>query len=131
MRQHFSSKWNVSVQARKQRKYMRTAPKHVRQRLMHTNLSQELRDKYDRRSFPVRAGDKVKVMRGTFKGRISKVTGLNLKSLSVYVEDVKRKKEDGKEIQIPIKPSNLQIISLEMGDKKRIKISDRKKPAKK
>ena len=131
MRQHFSHKWNVSVQARKQRKYMRTAPNHVRQKLMHTNLSRELRDKYDRRSFPVRAGDKVKVMRGTFKGRISKVTGLNLKSLCVYVEDVKRKKEDGKEIQIPVKPSNLQIVSLEMGDKKRIKISDRKKPSKK
>ena len=110
---------------------MRTAPKHVRQKLMHTNLSHDLRDKYDRRSFPVRAGDKVKIMRGVFKGKISKVTGLNLKNLTVYIEDIKRKKEDGKEIQIPMKPSNIQIVSLEMGDKKRIKISDRKKPAKK
>ncbi|MCK4730255.1 MAG: 50S ribosomal protein L24 [Candidatus Aenigmarchaeota archaeon] len=131
MRQHFSSKWNVSVQARKQRKYMRTAPKHVRQKLMHTNLSSELKKKYDRRSFPVRAGDKVRVMKGSFKGKISKVTGLNLKSLSVYIEDVKRKREDGKEIQVPIKPSNLQIVSMVLDDKKRIKIADRKKPAKK
>lgn len=131
MRQHFSHKWNVSVQARKQRKYMRTAPKHVRQKLMHTNLSPELKEKYNKRSFPVRAGDKVKVMRGNFKGKISKVMGLNLKSLSVYLEDVNRKRTDGKEVQVPIKPSNLQIISIVMDDKKRIKIADRKKPAKK
>jgi len=94
---------------------------------MHANLSKELREKYNRRSLPVRKDDKVKVMRGKFKGKIAKVTEVNLKTLKVYLEGVTRKKVDGKEVQVPIQPSNLQIISAAMDDKKREKLVKRKK----
>ena len=126
MKQLFSRSWVKSKQPRKQRKYRHNAPKHIRQKFMHANLSKELREKYNRRSLPVRKDDKVKVMRGKFKGKIAKVTEVNLKTLKVYLEGVTRKKVDGKEVQVPIQPSNLQIVSAEFDDKKRVKILERK-----
>jgi len=127
MKQLFSKSWVKSKQPRKQRKYRHNAPKHIRQKFMHANLSKELREKYNRRSLPVRKDDKVKVMRGKFKGKIAKVTEVNLKTLKVYLEGVTRKKVDGKEVQVPMQPSNLQIISAAMDDKKREKLVKRKK----
>ena len=126
MRKLFSISWVKSKQPRKQRKYRYNAPKHIRQKFMHANLSKELRKKYNIRSLLLRKGDKVKVMRGKFKGKISKVSKVDLKKLVVYLEDLKRKKVDGREVQIPIQPSNLQIVSAEFDDKKRAKILERK-----
>jgi large subunit ribosomal protein L24 len=127
MRQKFSKNWINSKQPRKQRKYRANAPLHIRQKFIHANLSKELREKYNRRSFPLKVGDTVKVVRGTFKGKIGKIVEVNLKTLKVQIEGIKRKKSDGKEIQVPIEPSNLQIMSLSIEDKKREKIVDRKK----
>ena len=123
----FSKKWRRSTQPRKQIKYRTNAPKHIRQKFMHANLSKELREKYNKKSLPVRKGDKVKVMKGKFKGKIVAVTGVSLKTLIVYLEGITRKKIDGKEVQVPIQPSNLQIVSAAMDDKKREKIIGRKK----
>ncbi|MCD6275005.1 MAG: 50S ribosomal protein L24, partial [Candidatus Aenigmarchaeota archaeon] len=52
MKQLFSKSWVKSKQPRKQRKYRHNAPKHIRQKFMHANLSKELREKYNRRSLP-------------------------------------------------------------------------------
>ncbi len=131
MRQQFSKKWVGSRQPRKQRKYRINAPKHIRQKFMHANLSKELRGKYNRKNLPIRKDDKVKVMKGKFKEKIASVSGVNLKKLKVYLEGITRKKVDGKEIQVPIQPSNLQIISAEMDDKERVKIIERKQKIKK
>ncbi|MCK4428958.1 MAG: 50S ribosomal protein L24 [Candidatus Aenigmarchaeota archaeon] len=127
MKSQFSKKWGNSTQPRKQRKYNLTAPLHIRQKFMHSNLSKELREKYETRSMPVRKDDTVKVMRGAFKGKIAKVTEISLKTLKVYLEGVTRKKVDGRDVQVPVQPSNLQIVSITMDDKKKIKILDRKK----
>lgn len=127
MRKKFSKNWVRSKQPRKQRKYLYNAPLHIRQKFIHANLSKELREKYKRRNFPLRVGDTVRVMRGKFKGTISKVYKINLTELKIYLEDVKRKKSDGKEVQVPLKASNLQIVSLNLEDKKRLKIIERKK----
>lgn len=127
MKQVFSKKWVKSTQPRKQVKFRDNAPKHIRQKLMHANLSNDLKEKYEKKSLPVKAGDKVKVMKGNFKGKIGQVTGVSLKDLKVYIEGITRKKADGKEIQVPIVPSVLQIISTSMEDKKRLKIIERKK----
>ncbi|OYT42864.1 MAG: 50S ribosomal protein L24 [Candidatus Aenigmarchaeota archaeon ex4484_56] len=130
MRQKFSVNWIRSKQPRKQRKYRINAPMHIRQKFIHANLSEELRKKYNRRSMPVRVDDNVKIMRGSFKGKIAKITKVNLKTLKVYLEGIVRKKADGREVQIPISPSNLQIISLSLEDKKREKIIKRKNVSK-
>ncbi len=126
MKKEFSKNWVSSKQPRKQRKYRYNAPLHIRQNFVSTNFNKELRKKYNKRSFPLRAGDSVKVMRGGFKGKTGKISKVDLKDIKVYIEGLKRKKSDGKEVQVPFKPSNLQIISVNIEDKKRAKIADKK-----
>lgn len=56
-----------SKQPRKQRKARYNAPLHIRHKFMSAALSDELRDKYGKRSFPLRKGDTVRVVRETIK----------------------------------------------------------------
>ena len=121
----WSRKWKRAKDPAKQRKYRYNAPLHIRHKLMAANLSKELRQKYKRRSFPIRKGDKVKVMVGKFKGTISEVEKVDLKKLKVYLKDVQITKKDGTKTKVPIPPSNLQIISLNLEDKKRIAALER------
>ena len=127
MKSKFSITWRHSKQPRKQRKYFRNAPLHIRQKLIHANLSKELREETGKRSLPVRKGDEVKVLRGKFKGQAGKVIKVDLKKLVAYVDSIKRKRADGREVHIPLKPSNLQIVNLNMDDKMRVKKFKKKK----
>ncbi len=114
-----------SKKPRKQRKALYTAPLHKRRKLLSAHLSKELREKYKRRSLPIRRGDEVKILRGEFKGKVGKVSKVDLKKLKVYVEGVTRKRTVGTEVQVPIHPSNLMIINLELSDKRRLLILER------
>ena len=116
---------NISSQPRKQRKMLYEAPLHKRQKLVSVNLDKDLRERFNRRSMPVRVGDKVEVVRGKFKGMRSKVKKVDLRKLMVTLEDVKMKKVDGTEINVPIHPSNLKLIEPDMSDRKRQKIVER------
>ncbi len=120
-----------SSQPRKQRKFLYNAPLHKRQKLMSATLSKELREKYGIRSLPVRKGDTVEVMRGDFKGTKGKVEKVDLKRYRVYVQGVTIRKADGTERFYPIHPSNLRIIKLNLEDKWRKKIIERKQKSKK
>jgi len=126
MKKKFSKKWKSSKQPRKQRKYSAKAPLHIRHKLMGAHLSKELRTKYKKRSFPVRKGDKVKVLRGQFKGTIGEIERINMKKYKVYIKGVEKKKKEGQKIQYPIHPSNLIILTLKLDDKKRAKALERK-----
>lgn len=119
-----------SKQPRKQRKFLYNAPLHLRRKMLASHLSKELREKYKRRSFPVRKGDEVQVMSGKLKGRTGKISRINLKKYKIYIEGVTRKRTVGTEVQVPIHPSNLKIINLNLADKRRIKILERKKGVK-
>lgn len=121
MKKKFSTKWKSSKQVRKQRKYLANAPLHIRHKLMSANLSKALRQKYSRKSFPVRKGDNVKVMRGKFKGKTGKINNINLKKLRVSIEGLQTQKKDGTKINVYFKPSKIQIQELVLEDKKRIK----------
>ncbi|HDD05075.1 MAG TPA: 50S ribosomal protein L24 [Candidatus Aenigmarchaeota archaeon] len=114
-----------SKKPRKQRKWLREAPLHRRQKMVAAHLSKELREKYHKRSLPVRKGDKVKVMRGSYKGKIAKVERVDLRKLRVYLEGIKRKKVDGRDVSVPIHPSNLMILELNLEDKERRAILER------
>jgi large subunit ribosomal protein L24 len=94
--------------------------------MLAAHLSKELREKYKRRSLPVRVGDEVEIMRGEFKGKHGKIVRVNLKKYKVYVEGVTRKTSTGTEKLVPIHPSNLRIINLNLSDKWRVKILERK-----
>jgi large subunit ribosomal protein L24 len=114
-----------SKKPRKQRKALYTAPLHKRRKLLSAHLSKELREKYKRRSLPIRKGDEVKVLRGEFKGKVGKVSKVDLKKLKVYVEGITRKRTVGTEVQVPIHPSNLMIINPDLSDKRRLLILER------
>lgn len=110
----------------KQRKFLFTAPLHIRRKLLAAHLSKELRQKYKTRSLPVRKGDEVEVMRGKFKKKKGKISKVNLKKYKVYIEGMTVKRTDGTERQAPIHPSNLKIINLNLEDKLRVKSIERK-----
>lgn len=115
-----------SRQPRKQRRAYYRAPLHVRQKLMSATLSPELREKYGVRSLPVRAGDKVKVMRGDFKGHVGKVVKVDLRRYRIYIDGVTIKKSDGTPVFRPIHPSNVMIVELDLSDPWRKKILERR-----
>ncbi len=121
MKTQFSTTWKASGQRRKQRKYVAKAPLHIRTKFMGANLSKELREKHGLRTLPVRVGDKVKVLRGSFKGQDSKVEAVDRKTRRITLSTVKTRGSDGAERFVPIHPSNVQIVALILEDKKRLK----------
>ena len=120
MKKKFSTIWKASKQPRKQRKYAANAPLHLKKKFVSVNLSKDLRKKHGKRNIPVRKGDVVKVMRGKFKKKQGKVTEVKLKISKVVVEGIQIKKTDGSKVNVKMQPSNLQIVTLNLDDKKRI-----------
>lgn len=115
-----------SKKPRKQRKFVYNADQHLRRKMLSVHLSKELREKYHRRSFPVRKGDEVQIMRGKFKGKKGKVARVNYKKYRIYIEGITIKKADGTERLFPIHPSNTMIVSLDLSDKKRVEALEKK-----
>ena len=111
----------------KQRKAFYQAPLHRKRKFLASHLSKELIRQWKRRSLPLRKGDEVKVMRGKFEGTTGKVSKIDLRDLKVYIENVKRKKISGEEVQVPIHPSKLMITNPVMEDPKRKEIIERGK----
>jgi large subunit ribosomal protein L24 len=121
-----SIKQPKSKKPRKQRKFRLEAPFHKRHKMIAAHLSKELREKYKRRSLPVRKGDKVKIMRGSFKGTSGEVTEVNLKTYKIYVDGINIKKASGEDVPKALDPSNVMITSLFLEDKERRDVLDRK-----
>tara|TARA_Y100000310_G_C20634082_1_gene790256 strand:+ start:400 stop:780 length:381 start_codon:yes stop_codon:yes gene_type:complete len=126
MKSIFSTSWKSSKQPRKQRKYVYNAPNHIKKKLVSTNLSKELRKKYNKRNIPIRKGDKVKILRGQFKGKVGEITKVDLKNIKVNIDKIELLKKDGNKVPYPITPSNLMITELKLEDKKRKKLLERK-----
>jgi len=123
----FSKKWHSSASPKKQRKFKVNAPLHVRHKLVAAHISKDLRLKYKKRSIPLRKGDKVKIMRGKFRGIIGDVERVDLRNYRIFVKGAEiQKKEGTPKVAKPIDPSKLQIITLNLDDKERIKAIERK-----
>ena len=84
MRKKFSKSWEKSKKTRKQRKYLENAPLHIKQKFMGCHLIKELRKKYNKRSLSARKGDKVKILRGQFKGQIGKIDRMDIKKSKIF-----------------------------------------------
>ncbi|MBN1646367.1 50S ribosomal protein L24 [Candidatus Woesearchaeota archaeon] len=121
MKSDFSRTWIESVQPRKQRKYRYNAPAHIKRKMLSCALSKELKQKMGIKSLGVRKGDKVKVLRGSHKGKEGKVSSADLKKLKVFVDKIEISKKDGNKIPYPLDPSNLMITEITSQDKRRIK----------
>jgi len=121
----WSSTWCKSSKPRKQRSYTRSAPAHVRSEFLGSHLSKDLRKTVKKRSLRVRKGDKVKVMRGQFKGKTGTVERVETKAMKVFISGIEFSKKDGSKAQYPLKPSNIMITEVEGKDKRRF--GERKK----
>jgi large subunit ribosomal protein L24 len=121
MKKKFSTAWKASKQPRKQRKYLANAPLHLKRKNLSVNISKDLRKKHGKRNISLRKGDVVKIMRGKFKKKQGKVIEIKMKTGKIYIEGMQIKKQDGSKANIPFRASNLQIIELNLEDKKRMK----------
>ena len=115
----FKTSWKASKQPKKQRKYRSNAPPHIKRKFISSHLSKELRQKHNKRSIPLRKGDKVKILRGNFKGKNGVVERISSKRDKVYINGIEVIKKDGTKQLTPLRPSNLLITQLNMDDKKR------------
>jgi large subunit ribosomal protein L24 len=101
-------------------------PLHLKHKLVTVQLNKELREKFGIRNMPLRVGDKVKVVKGSYKGKTGKVSEIDLKRLFVKIEGITRKKADGTEIPVKFRPWNLIITDLDLKDEERRKIVQRR-----
>ena len=122
----FSTSWKSSKKPRKQRNFVKRAYIHLRGRFFNAHLSDELSKKYSIRALRLRKGDRVKIMKGQFKGKTGKVEGIDSANIRVYVEGLEVQKKDGTKVKFSVHPSNLMITELNLSDKKRQDIIKRK-----
>jgi large subunit ribosomal protein L24 len=115
-----------SVQPRRQRKARYDAPLHTRQKYVHAHLSPALREKHGRRNVQIRKGDKVKVVRGQFATKEGKVDKVNLQRTKVFISGIEVVKKEGARVPIPLSPSNLVVVELDLKDPRRKKKLEKK-----
>ncbi len=120
-------KWTKSSKPGKQRKALFNAPLHKRRKIMTAPLSQELRERYGVRNFPLRAGDEVVVVRGKWKGHRGKVVEIDLRKMRIYVDGVTVKNARGEPRYYPLHPSNVMIVKLDLSDPRRAEALERRK----
>jgi len=110
--------------------FLSTVPLYVRRKQMSAPLTPELFEEHKTRSMQVREGDTVTIMRGNFAGVEGKVTNVNYKNGRLTIDGVTREKADGTAIGVPVHPSKVVIKSLNLDDKRRKEIVERRSPVK-
>jgi len=118
--ENWSNNWNSSTNPSKQRKYRDNAPLHVKDKLVSANLDHELREELGTRNLKVRTGDRVKVMRGDEKGAEGIVNNIDRENTRIYVDGIEVERQDGSKSQKPLRPSNVQLVALNVEDIGRI-----------
>ena len=110
---------STSRQPRKQRLMRENSPLHRRRRMVSAHLSEELWAKYYKRSIPLRKGDTVKIMRGEYKGKVTKVVKVDYRKVKVSLDGVVSTKADGKQKEKWVDPSNVMLVKLDLSDDRR------------
>ena len=108
-----------SKSPRKQRRRIRNAAMHERKSLLKCRLDEFLQEEYGLRSLVVKKGDLVRIMRGQFRDTEGKVTAVNYKKIRVFLDNATITKADGKEAPVPVHPSNLMLVKLELDDERK------------
>jgi len=116
----------LSKKPSKQRKALYTAPSHARGKVLSSPLSPELRERYGTRSIRARKGDTVVVARGDYAGIEGKITRVDPGASRLFIEGVTREKVDGTTTFVPKHPSKVMIKRLNLDDKWRKDILERK-----
>ncbi len=106
---------------KKQRRRIYKSPLHSRRNMLKCRLDDFLREEYGVRSMRIKKGDLVRIMRGQFRDTEGKVIAVDYRNIRVHLENATVTRADGKEAQIPMHPSNLMLVKLELDDdRKRI-----------
>ena len=101
----------------KQRKRLYQSPAHRIRKLLTAPLSDELKSTQGRRSYPVRKGDTVKIVRGDFAGIEGKVNDVDTQRQRLFVEGVQREKVAGTSTNVSVHSSKVMITKLNLDDK--------------
>ena len=91
-----------------------------------SNVTSNLREQYGKRSLRSIKGDTIKVLRGEYSGIEGKIEKVNTKTGTLSIEGVQREKIRGGNVKVPIHASNVQIVSLKLDDKFRLKVAERR-----
>jgi large subunit ribosomal protein L24 len=116
-----------SIQPRRQRKALYEAHTAERRRRMSIALSRELRQRYGRRQVPVRKGDTVRILSGSFRGREERVAKVIRRDYTVTLDNVTGKAGDAKLKPLPIRLAHLLLVRLNLSDpwrRRMLKVSD-------
>jgi len=84
--------------------------------LVCSNLDDNLKKQYNKKSTSVVKGDTVRIMRGEYKGVEGKVEKINANKGKLSIEGVQREKIKGGQVKVLIHASNVKISSLNMND---------------
>lgn len=101
---------------RRQRKALFTADTFHRRVRMTVPLSRELRARFHRRALPLRKGDTVRVLSGSFVGREERVAKVDRRGYSVTLDNVTLKAADEKMKPLSLRTGNLVITRLNLSD---------------
>ena len=101
---------------RRQRKALYTAPSSERRIRMTVPLSRELRARFHRRAIPLRKGDTVRVLSGSFEGREERVAKVDRRGYAVTLDNVTLKTADEKMKPLSLGVGHLVITRLNLSD---------------
>lgn len=101
---------------RRQRRAGYNATTFERRLRMTVPLSRELRARFHRRSVPVRKGDTVRVMKGSYVGREERVQKVDRRGYTVTLDNVTLKTGEEKLKPLPIRTNHLLLVRLNLGD---------------
>jgi len=101
---------------RRQRRALYSADTFERRRRMTVLLSRELRARFHRRSVPLRKGDTVRVLGGSYKGREERVAKIDRRAYAVTLDNVTLKTADEKMKPLDLRPGHLVITKLNLSD---------------
>jgi ribosomal protein uL24 len=105
-----------SSSPRRQRKALYTATTAERRRRMTVPLSRDLKKRFGRRAIPVRKGDTVRVLSGSFVGREERVAKVNRRDYSVTLDNVTLKTAEEKLKPLALRTSHLVLTRLNLAD---------------
>ncbi|MFZ0699226.1 MAG: 50S ribosomal protein L24 [Thermoplasmata archaeon] len=101
---------------RRQRKALYTADSFHRRRRMSVPLSRELRARFHCRSVPVRKGDTVRILSGSYVGSEERVAKVDRRSYSVILNNITLKTGEQKQKPLPIRTGQLLLTKLNLSD---------------
>jgi ribosomal protein uL24 len=116
-----------STSPRRQRKALYSADSFERRLRMGVPLSRELRSRFRRRAVPIRKGDTVRVLSGSFAGREERVAKVHRRDYRVTLDNVTLKTAEDKLKPLTLGVSNLVITRLNLSDawrRRSLRVSD-------